>query len=218
MGKIRSIKSREEIDSQRKKTFQPSTTNFVHRRTLEITATLQFLQEKILDGKIAEKLEISEVTREVLRQLITKTAEVSSEFTEKEVIPESKHWRKRTSTSPSRRHLGHHKVVLKRGGSTEEMMQESIKHEVEKQTELVNFSFKHAFSYPRWQTVNTMFLQKEPGKPYLHRMRTINLHESDFNLGIKILWARKMMCNTEDERLFAQGQCGVKQGGVQSRQ
>jgi hypothetical protein len=43
-------------------------------------------------------------------------------------------------------------------------------------------------------------------------MRTINIYKSDFNLGIKIIWARRMMWNAEEKMLFAEGQWGGRAG------
>ena len=76
----------------------------------------------------------------------------------------------------------------------------------------MNIAFKHGLSYKRWQNVNTVLIEKDPGQPYLHRMRTINIYESDLNLGIKIIWARRMMWNAEAKNLFADGQWGGRKG------
>lgn len=45
----------------------------------------------------------------------------------------------------------------------------------------------------RWARSATMMLEKNPGQPKIHRLRVIHLYEADYNLLLKILWARKLV-------------------------
>ena len=91
------------------------------RTMLPFTADSE-LAEKILEGKIPEDLEISLITRDVLEQAKRKTKEIDAEFTENDIITGYKKWRESTSTSPSGRHLGHQKAILKPDSSSEDLI------------------------------------------------------------------------------------------------
>ena len=170
------------------------------------------LARQILDGRqIPEELKMSVNTR-MMQKAKRKTHEIKVEFTVDEVKKGFQRWRETTSTSPSGRHLGHYKSILKRDGTGKEEHEESVDEIFGTQTALMSIAFKHGLSYNRWQNVNTILIEKDPGQPYLHRMRTINIYESDLNLGIKIIWARRMMWNAEAKNLFADGQWGGRKG------
>ena len=154
------------------------------------------LAEQILDGRIPEELKISVNMRKILQKAKRKTEEIKTEFTVDEVKKE----RETTSTSPSGRHLGHYKSILKRDGTGKEEHKESVDEIFGTQTALMNIAFKHGLSYKRWQNVKTILVEKDPGQPYLHQIRTIQIYESNLKLGIKIIWARRMMWNAVDKR------------------
>jgi hypothetical protein len=57
---------------------------------------------------------------------------------------------------------------------------------------LIEKAFRHGFSYPRWQESWHCMLQKKD-KPYIHRLRIIQLFEGDFNGALKYLLGRLLM-------------------------
>jgi hypothetical protein len=55
-------------------------------------------------------------------------------------------------------------------------------------------------------------IEKEPGNPMIHRLRVIHLYEADYNLILGIFWARKLVPNAEDQRLFNSSCYGSRPG------
>ena len=86
--------------------------------------------------------------REALEQAKRKTKEIDADFIEKDTITWYRRQRASTLTSPSGRHLGHQKAILKQDGSPKELMKESMNQVFGTQTELMNIAFKHGMSYP----------------------------------------------------------------------
>ena len=86
----------------------------------------------------------------------------------------------RTSSSPSGRHMGHYKTATQ---ST--LILSTLKS-------LTSIPFQFGFSPTRWQVAIDTMLEKTPGNPHLSKLRIIQLLEADFNIGLKILWARRL--------------------------
>ena len=84
------------------------------------------LAEQILDGRSPQDLKISVNMRKILQKAKRKTEEIKTEFTVDEVKKGFQRWRETTSTSPSGRHLGHYKRILKRDGTGKEEHEESV--------------------------------------------------------------------------------------------
>jgi hypothetical protein len=57
---------------------------------------------------------------------------------------------------------------------------------------LIEKAFRHGFSYSRWQESWHCMLKKKD-KPYIHRLRIIQLFEGDFNGALKYLLGRLLM-------------------------
>jgi hypothetical protein len=53
-------------------------------------------------------------------------------------------------------------------------------------------AFQFGFSYPRWQ-ISLHCMLKKDDKPYIHRLRIIQLFEGDFNGALKFLLGRLLM-------------------------
>ena len=98
------------------------------------------------------------------------------------------HWRARTSTSPSGRHLSHQHILFQPHG---------IPFDQEEECTLLNdtkallwqahhfsiqYATTHGFCFSRWHNVVNSMIEKEPGNPALYRLRVIHLYESDYNL------------------------------------
>ena len=85
-------------------------------------------------------------------------------------------WNEKTTTSPSGHHLGHYKAVLQH---------EDIcsYHAIMTLLPLI-----YGFSPPRWTKTIQIMLEKDRGKPLIHRLRGIVILEADFN------WALCTIC------------------------
>jgi hypothetical protein len=57
---------------------------------------------------------------------------------------------------------------------------------------LIEKAFRYGFSYPRWQVSWHCMLQKKD-RPFIHRLRIIQLFEGDFNGALKYLLGRLLM-------------------------
>jgi len=86
----------------------------------------------------------------------------------------------RTSSSPSRRHLGHYKAALLSPNLLYLFCQ------------LTSLPFHFGFTPTRWTTSIDKMLEKSPGNPHISKLRIIQLLEADFNIGRKIVWARRL--------------------------
>ena len=88
--------------------------------------------------------------------------------------------RESTACGPSGLHMSHWKACAE-----EEDLSEV-------NTFFIFAAFKLGFSYERWQNSWHCMLQKE-SKPYIHRLRIIQLFKGDFNGGLKYLLGRQLM-------------------------
>ena len=95
-----------------------------------------------------------------------------------------RHWKEKTATSPSGRHLGHFHALLKPDGidRSEEADVKIPDHAWtiwEVHWEMIYWVIKWGYVPQRWKQVLTLMLEKKKGSPYLHRLRPINMYESE---------------------------------------
>ena len=96
--------------------------------------------------------------------------------------------RESTATSPMGLHVGHYKVSLEN---------EDIA-EVHRTMMLLPFQF--GFAPKRWCSSVQLMLQKDPGQPWIHRLRIIELLDASFNGALMILIGRKMVYHAKDQK------------------
>jgi hypothetical protein len=92
-----------------------------------------------------------------------------------------KKWNERTSTSPSGRHLGFYKALLAIPSITADMCA------------MFNVVIRCGLVPHRWCKAISIMLEKDPGQPSLNRLRIIHLFEADYNLFLKVFWARRLV-------------------------
>ena len=118
-----------------------------------------------------------------------------------------KFWRKKredTVTSPFGLHVGHFKAAVQR----EEILNvHRIMLLIPFQTSLVPYRWK--------KTVQTM-LEKDPGQPWIHRLRIIELFDSQLNAGFQIFIGRKMVWNAVKEKKLHNSSFGSTPGKMAS--
>jgi hypothetical protein len=110
------------------------------------------------------------------------------------------HTRERTSSSPSGRHYGHYRTLLR----APEILS-CI-------TALTNFCFRWGVTMKRWETVIQPLIPKDPGIPKLGRLRRIALLEADLNIALSELFSRRMMYHAEKHNILHPGQYGSRKG------
>ena len=109
-----------------------------------------------------------------------------------------KQWKERTTTSPSRRHLGHLHVLLapdgildpeKDGTPTNKIADKILKVHLR----MMNMAILWGYPPKCWQNVTMFVLEKEKGKPKIHRLWNIHLYKTDYNFVLKLLWEKRLV-------------------------
>ena len=76
---------------------------------------------------------------------------------------------------------------------------------------MLTLPFQYGFTYPRWQqSIHTMLLKED--YPLIHRLRIIQLFEADFNLGMGLLFSRRLMPYGEKLKLYGEQAIGGRKG------
>ena len=104
-----------------------------------------------------------------------------------------KFWRKKresTATSPFGLHVGHYKAAVE--SSTL----------VKIQRYLMVLPFEMGFVPIRWRRTVQLMLEKDPGRPWLHRLRIIELFDAQLNAALQIIVGRKMVYNALKRKLL----------------
>jgi hypothetical protein len=116
-------------------------------------------------------------------------------------------------TSPSRRHLGHYKVLLTENKRQDHPEEEDHGHEImQVYYEIATAAINQGISLNRWQQSITSMIKKVPGSPKINKLRVIHLYEADYNLFLKILWARRLVWHMHDNDKINDGQAGSRPG------
>ena len=122
-----------------------------------------------------------------------------------------KKWREDTSTSPSMRHLGHYKCLLKPDG---QKLKEKLKdfnttmlaiHNI-----IINSATSTGIPLKRWTLSEVIMIQKELNNPRINRLRVLNKYEADLNLVFKFFWPRLTTNHLESRNLLGKNQWGTR--------
>lgn len=124
---------------------------------------------------------------------LTRT-EISTELTVQQFISGIKIWKETTSTSPSGRHLGHYKAII-RDAELAQLF-----------TTLTSLPLKYGFAPERWTKTIQVVLPKDAGAPKVTRLRNINILEADYNLILRTIWGRRMIWKANDTHSLMQAQ------------
>ena len=124
-------------------------------------------------------------------------------------------WKENTSTSPSTRHLGHYKVLQCSDGNDHSYSE----HDPNPSNIIMQVYYYIALSalksgntLERWCNATTAMIEKIPGTPKINKLRVIHLYEADYNMLLKLLWARKLVWNCHDNERLNDGQAGSRPG------
>jgi hypothetical protein len=120
-------------------------------------------------------------------------------------------WKENTTTSPSGRHLGHYKLLTRlpvldnQNNNLSEIIL-NLYYNVTKIAASIGTSLN------RWKNISTMMIEKDKGSPKIHRLRVIHIYEADYNLMLKVVWARKTVWGANDKNALNEGQAGSRPG------
>jgi hypothetical protein len=169
--------------------------------------------ELILQGSCTNA-ELDDVTQLLLKhcEATTKINTINTVLTMEEFTGKIKVWREGTSTSPSGRHLGHYKTLIKNiTNACEPWEQDHIencrKELLQAHLHIINYCLVHGYSLKRWKNVVNVMILKEPGNHKIHRLRVIHLFEADYNLILSVKW-RQQIYAAGKQQLVNPGQYG----------
>ena len=123
---------------------------------------------------------------------------VNTQISEDDFVYGIKGWRESTSTSPSKRHLGHYHALI----NDPALLSFYVK--------FLNLLVENGLSLDRWQNSINVLIEKDPGIPCVHRLRIIHLFEADYNFILKLLWGSRIVKHGEKLRLFNNNQHGSR--------
>jgi Reverse transcriptase (RNA-dependent DNA polymerase) len=139
--------------------------------------------------------------------------QISNEISFEEFCSGLNKWRERTTTSPSGRHLGHYKILLRLPVYNDSL------YRVNLSTKILHLYYQIAISttqigqpIDRWTNVTTCMIEKVKNMPRVDKLRVIHLFEADYNLLLKIMWARRAVWNANDTNSLNEGQAGSRPG------
>ena len=156
---------------------------------------------------------------DLVNQLLQHTAKIfqstscaSPYITMPQIVRRFRKWKESTSTSPSRRHLGHYKSLLPTYKYKLEEYVESDRGRLMKiHLILLNFCAATGHSLRRWHKIVTTMIPKESNNFKLHRLRVIHLYEADLTALFSI-WLKRMMISSEANATINQGSYGARPG------
>lgn len=124
-------------------------------------------------------------------------------------------WNENTSTSPSGQHLGHYKCLLDVDhcdNQYDEVYKDPQENILKVYYHLIISALNTGSSLARWQNCTTAMIEKQPGCSRINKLRVIHLYEADYNIILKIIWARKLVWHAHDNEMLNMGQAGSRPG------
>jgi hypothetical protein len=136
---------------------------------------------------------------------------INGEITFEEFAQGINKWREATTRSPSGRHLGHYKILTKLIVDDEENknLGQQILRLYYDITMLVT---KLGGTLDRWCNISTMMIEKTPGITRIDKLRVIHIFGADYNLFLKVMWARKSVWHMHNKNAINNEKCGSRPG------
>ncbi|KAI2492147.1 hypothetical protein MHU86_22412 [Fragilaria crotonensis] len=133
-------------------------------------------------------------------QEVLDTEPIPTEITTTDVEKGFKSWSEGTSTSPSKRHLGHYKAIVQ----DPELLQCL--------TWFLHIVTSRGIAVTRWCQATNVLIEKDKGQPKIHRLRIIHLFEADYNFFLKLQWGHRLIRRADKLNLLNDGQYGSRPG------
>ena len=163
------------------------------------------VQQKILEGQYEVDsdmpIELQELFDQMKRPECIKE-ELPYRSTYKEFIAFIKGSSERRSTSPSGRGYNHYKSLLV--GEAREQL-ETI-HDI------IELARSKNIILDRWRNTVTTLMEKDPGRPKIHRMRALHIIEAEVQFIAKLFYCKKLLQNAEKHDLITGQQYGGRKG------
>jgi len=174
--------------------------------------------ETIFRGEpIPPDLPISEPTRLLLqhqRNLLPPQTQTMKPLEFEPLMAGFRKWPEQTTTSPSGRHLGVYKSLLKdkhneKPGEIPKPKGIDIMYDIFR---MLVLAVKHTHTFNHWRTIWNMYLEKDPGTPKINRLRTLHLIEADLNLLWKWYSSKGFIPIAEKHHIIHDSQGGGRAG------
>jgi hypothetical protein len=78
--------------------------------------------------------------------------------------------------------------------------------------QIATIALSNGISLERQQNSTTSMIKKTPGNSKINKLRVIHLYEADYNLLLKIMWARRLVWHLHDHDRLNKGQVGSRLG------
>ena len=153
--------------------------------------------EKILKDEYFPEMEyVSDTAKKYIKGMAMRSLEdantVDVNITLEQYKNFWKHKRESTVTSPFGLHIGHYRSCLG--------IEFSDALDVHRKMLLLPFKF--AYVPERWAQTVQILLEKDSGAPWTHRLRIIELFDSQLNAGLQIIFGKRMVRNALDRGLI----------------
>jgi hypothetical protein len=173
--------------------------------------------KRILEGKYDNLNldDLSEATRDILLMLGEKRniPMIPIDISFEDYLKAFNIWRERTTTSPSGRHLGHYKILMKLNVIDDDENKTNISLKLlQLYYQITIIAARLGQTLERWANVSTCMIEKIAGNSRIDKLRVIHLFESDYNLILKIIWSRRAVWNAHCNDIINHGQSGSRPG------
>lgn len=153
-----------------------------------------------------------DLVNRILRHLNRKVPPTLAPLTLSQLIRRLRRWRETTCTSPSRRHLGHYRVLLPPAKfDLDEYMSSKAGQILQLHLQIINYCAMTGYSLHRWKKIVTTVIPKEHNNHKIHRFRVIHLYEADLT-SLFSTWSRRMVRASEQHNAINNGSFGARPG------
>ena len=157
-------------------------------------------------------------TTALLTQLLgEKLPQIACIMTGDDLKEKFKRWRESTSTSPRGVHLGIYKALLVPDiyvGHDGKTKASTARGDIifETMAQLLTAAFHRGFTLDSWNMVFNAMLEKIPGDPKINKLRVIHIFDALWNMGLGLVWSKRLQPHCEKHGLLHQGQWGSRKG------
>jgi hypothetical protein len=127
-------------------------------------------------------------------------SEISSRISLHDFTSAIKVWKERTSTSPSGRHLGHYKLLVKtfKDKHTDPELKVATGEILQLMVDIMDLASNKGFILEQWTKVINVMLYKKPGIYLMNKLCIIHLFEADYNFIIGTIFGRRALYSGVD--------------------
>ena len=161
-----------------------------------------------IDKQAVATSNVSQAAKDIIESLVPRVEPIKATLEIDEMKNGFKKWNEATTTSPSRRHLSHYHALLQLDGTPTEECDNKSDEIWKVHLAMFNASIGGGLSLPRWWRVENIMIEKIQGTPRLNKLRVIHILEADYNLALKVLWAKRAMNNIENKGAMGEAQWG----------